>query len=387
MKRSEETIVLDLEGDTIAVAIAPVRAGAVEGGAAALCTGAAEPAAVGEGREETEDAADAADAADPADPADPSGSSGRDVRHDVASVENARLERAWGGLAGLAGLAAAFGALMNGAGLRAAATRRLAVLRELRAEAYLAAGIGIAAIVLAVVSGSGAVDFPGVALERALQSHQPASTAEPDRVIDDRGLPDAALTGVARPDVGLAERLVEDPIFEPPELTSAGHRLANASALGGRRSSRYADGGAGGNGDIDAQDAKVLLPAAAVAAPTAPQSASALQAARVLAGAAPVPAPGRPAAQAHAALAIGDISVQLVAVVRRDQASKAWVRLRDSNRDLLANLNPRIIDPDGTLFTLYRLRAGPFVSAREAQALCATLAERRVDCMVVDNSG
>ena len=82
-----------------------------------------------------------------------------------------------------------------------------------------------------------------------------------------------------------------------------------------------------------------------------------------------------------------DLAVQLVAVARREQAVEAWTRLQRGNADLLGRLQPIIVEPERRVSTLYRLRAGPVASPREAQALCASPVRRRVDCIVVQAGG
>lgn len=94
------------------------------------------------------------------------------------------------------------------------------------------------------------------------------------------------------------------------------------------------------------------------------------------------PAPATPA-PATTAPAAGGISIQLAALKDEAAAKKAWTRISKANSDLLAGLKP-IIQPvvvGGS--TLYRLRAGPFVSKDAAATVCAKLKQRNQDCNVV----
>lgn len=103
--------------------------------------------------------------------------------------------------------------------------------------------------------------------------------------------------------------------------------------------------------------------------------------ARTAAGYAVPPAPGQSAAA-------GAYMVQLAAVGTVEQAQAAWARLRGTNGDLLAGLRPAYVRTDlGAKGVVYRLRAGPVQGETRARALCAQLAGRKVDCMIVRASG
>lgn len=114
-------------------------------------------------------------------------------------------------------------------------------------------------------------------------------------------------------------------------------------------------------------------PGSAVATPSPPPGSTAL--------AAPRPTPQLPAAS-------GSYMVQLLAVSSVDQAQAAWTRLRGSNADLLGRLNPAYVRADlGARGVIYRLRAGPIDGETQARAICAQLAGRNVDCVIVSPGG
>ena len=95
----------------------------------------------------------------------------------------------------------------------------------------------------------------------------------------------------------------------------------------------------------------------------------------------------KPAAAASANAA-GGYQVQLVAVRSRDQAQASWGRLSKKHGDVLGGLKPNILRADlGAKGVIYRLRAGPAGNESNARAICASLAKRKVDCLVVRNSG
>jgi len=107
----------------------------------------------------------------------------------------------------------------------------------------------------------------------------------------------------------------------------------------------------------------------------------------------PDPAPKKlaaPAASPAAASAVpaGAYQVQLVAVRTRDQAEASWGQLSKKHADVLRGLKPNIIRADlGSKGVIYRLRAGPAGDEGKARAICASLAKRKVDCLVVRPSG
>lgn len=102
------------------------------------------------------------------------------------------------------------------------------------------------------------------------------------------------------------------------------------------------------------------------------------------------PAPIRPPAPAAAPAngATGAYQVQLVAVRTQDQARASWGQLSKKHADVLGGLSPNIVRADlGAKGVIYRLRAGPAGDEGQARALCASLAKRKVDCLVVRPSG
>ena len=102
----------------------------------------------------------------------------------------------------------------------------------------------------------------------------------------------------------------------------------------------------------------------------------------------PAPAPPPPKAVPKPA-AGGDFRVQLAAVRSPERARGEWERLRRRNGDLLAKLRLFITKADlGPAKGIYfRLRAGPLASEAKAKALCASLAERKVGCLIVRPEG
>ncbi len=280
----------------------------------------------------------------------------------------------------------------------AALHRCIAIARRVPADAGLAAGIALVALTLALLAGDGQGEFPGPAFERALLSHAPAPAVRASGWL-------AVDTTV--PESRLARKLVEDPAFDPLPNEERGGQpppAARGDSQGGLHLTRArpqagpddSGGAAAPNPAVQSDDG----PKAGVASRRAEE---------VLAAATPVPPIGRargddaglqrsavtgenvPGAAASrpadAAPAAQSIEIQLVAVWRRDQAVDVWNRLQSGNGDLLSDLRPVLVEPDGRRTTLYRLRAGPFASAEQAQARCAALNERRVDCIVVREGG
>ncbi|MBL8660736.1 MAG: SPOR domain-containing protein [Rhodospirillales bacterium] len=263
----------------------------------------------------------------------------------------------------------------------AALGRWVGVARRMPAEAAASAGIAIAALTLAMLAGDGNGEFPGAAFERALQSHAPPAMAS-ERPITDSVVPDAVLV----------HRLVENPAFEPVPAGEQGRQpppplSAPAASVEG------ADGSLAKGGARRAQEVlAAATPPSGRAAPGGVDPRSRQTAAAHETGAHPAahePPRQQPLASRalDAAPAAGGIEIQLIAVWRRDQAVDAWRRLYSENPDLLSGLSPVIVEPDGRTTTLYRLRVGPLASTEQAQARCAALGERRIDCMVVREGG
>ncbi len=76
-------------------------------------------------------------------------------------------------------------------------------------------------------------------------------------------------------------------------------------------------------------------------------------------------------------------SVQLMAVVDKQNAVLGWDRLRRSHETQLANLEATI-EEVGRSEPLYKLQVGQFSERRGADTLCRQLAVRNVDCFVVE---
>jgi hypothetical protein len=108
------------------------------------------------------------------------------------------------------------------------------------------------------------------------------------------------------------------------------------------------------------------------AAPTAPEQPAT--------PAAPAPAP---AESVTAAVESGP-QVQLAAFRQRALAQAHWETLLAAHPDLLGNVPHVIVFADlGDRGQYYRLRAGPFGAAEQAQTLCGALKQRDVECLVV----
>ena len=103
----------------------------------------------------------------------------------------------------------------------------------------------------------------------------------------------------------------------------------------------------------------------------------------------PTPVAQKPAAPAPSpAPAAGVYQVQLVAVRTRDQAWASWSQISKKHADVLGGLKPNIVRADlGGKGVIYRLRAGPAGDESKARSICASLAKRKVDCLVVRPSG
>ena len=101
----------------------------------------------------------------------------------------------------------------------------------------------------------------------------------------------------------------------------------------------------------------------------------------------PPPADQAPAA-VKAAAPSSAYQVQLVAVSKSEQAEDMWNKLRSKHPDVFADLEPNVERADlGKKGVMYRLRAGPLDSEAKARSVCADLARRKVDCLVVRPGG
>jgi hypothetical protein len=80
--------------------------------------------------------------------------------------------------------------------------------------------------------------------------------------------------------------------------------------------------------------------------------------------------------------------VQLAAVQGRGHALDLWDSLNRTDSDLLGSLQPDIsARTTRRNETIYRLRAGPLNTKADAEVLCAALKSRKVDCLVIRDSG
>ncbi len=86
-----------------------------------------------------------------------------------------------------------------------------------------------------------------------------------------------------------------------------------------------------------------------------------------------------------AMMADKEYRVQLGAFQSEASADKAWNRLMESSKDLLGDLDRKVVKAEsGTdLGVVYRLRAGPLDSRAASDDLCAKLKERSLGCFVV----
>lgn len=290
------------------------------------------------------------------------------------------------------------------------------------AGAYLAGAIGVGAVILSLLAGNSSSEFPGAGLDRAMFSHPPAAPAGP---------PEWMLVDPSLPDHVLAAQMVEDPgvdVTQPqpvaaaaaaappePEPRDASVSLAPSVAFtpvvprpAARpgRPERADDGieskpvverheNAGRGETASSQSA----PLAAMPPPPPVARAARANIDRRQRGAGAALADNAPtvldkfASVARAAETAekskrgpGGVEVQLIAVGRRDQAVAAWSGLVRANDDLLGALVPAIVGGEGR-GSLFRLRAGPFELPEQARLLCASLKQRNVDCVVVQQGG
>ncbi len=246
--------------------------------------------------------------------------------------------------------------------------RALAVTTRVPPPAAAAGAIGVAALVLALLAADGDGEFPGSTFEAGLLSRPPSPDAA-----DASEAPEAPEAVAALANNAIAERLVEDPAFDLRPGGPAAGAEANELPLPlpQQTAGPVADGGA--------RDPVAVL-SAAVPAPADP-TLRILE--RLRTRMAFPPADGMPPSAKAPAKAEPRVAIQLLAVGRRQLATEAWGRLQRDNADLLGRLQPTIVAPERKVSTLFRLRAGPVATAREAQSLCASLVRRGVDCIVV----
>lgn len=79
--------------------------------------------------------------------------------------------------------------------------------------------------------------------------------------------------------------------------------------------------------------------------------------------------------------------VQLGAFRNPDNARDLWLRLRKTQSDILGDIHHRLqpvdLEDPGTL---HLLQIGPLMSATKAKSICHNLAERNVECLVVQQN-
>jgi cell division protein FtsN len=81
----------------------------------------------------------------------------------------------------------------------------------------------------------------------------------------------------------------------------------------------------------------------------------------------------------------GSILIQLASLKSLDMAESEWKRISQKHQDILNGLDPMIqkVDLGADQGIYFRLRTGPFESDEDAKRVCATLKERKVDCLVI----
>ncbi len=87
---------------------------------------------------------------------------------------------------------------------------------------------------------------------------------------------------------------------------------------------------------------------------------------------------------AYVTAGAGGYMIQLAALRSPERVHREWQRLRKNHGDLLDQLRLIVVRVDlGAKGILYRLRLGQFRDRAAAQEVCAELAVRNVDCLVV----
>lgn len=77
------------------------------------------------------------------------------------------------------------------------------------------------------------------------------------------------------------------------------------------------------------------------------------------------------------------VRVQIAAYSTGDAATAAWDRLYINHQDLLADVDALILEAFIGDATFYRLQVGAYERKADADALCASLKQRDIDCLVV----
>jgi len=77
--------------------------------------------------------------------------------------------------------------------------------------------------------------------------------------------------------------------------------------------------------------------------------------------------------------------LQLAAVRSRSEAQAMARQVQTEEATLVGTRNVEIVeDVYGNMGRFYRVRIGPFPEPTQALAVCASLRDRRMDCMVLD---
>lgn len=84
-------------------------------------------------------------------------------------------------------------------------------------------------------------------------------------------------------------------------------------------------------------------------------------------------------------VAKGNVLIQLGSLKSLDLAEAEWKRVSQKHQDILNGFDSMIqkVDLGADQGIYFRLRAGPFASDEEARKICATLKERKVECLVI----
>jgi hypothetical protein len=94
--------------------------------------------------------------------------------------------------------------------------------------------------------------------------------------------------------------------------------------------------------------------------------------------------PGAGRTRGGTAEKIGPYRIQLGSFKDPATAERRWQALKDTHRDLLSGLSLHIEKVDlGARGTYFRIQAGPLRTANDTKTLCARLAERKVNCILV----
>jgi cell division septation protein DedD len=81
----------------------------------------------------------------------------------------------------------------------------------------------------------------------------------------------------------------------------------------------------------------------------------------------------------------GTVFIQLGSLKSHDLAESEWDRLSKKHKDIFGNLKPMIqkVDLGEEQGIYHRLRTGPFDTSEKAATACASLKERKVECLVI----